>query len=338
MAIRGQVAPPDKSFGLSEHTLLYPYRSIWPTVVLKISLAQNAGIADAPVGMWLRRTSVGLTILTYLLIVWGGIVRRSESGLGCPDWPLCHGQLIPPTDPATLIEYTHRLLAAFVSLLLVALVIGIWRSPILRRSTGRLALAALVLLAAQAVLGGMVVITELKPWLVAGHLALAFLFLGTIIWTVSSVVSRQSSAITETGQRPTIDDRSRLSVSGWLALIALYLQILLGGIVSGHQAGLACPDFPTCQGQWWPVFQGLVAMQMTHRIGAVVTTILVCVFVLMSWNRRRLWLILFVLALQIALGIGNVLMGLPFVMDVAHLAVATALFGLLCKSVGRLSL
>ncbi|MBI4366029.1 MAG: COX15/CtaA family protein [Deltaproteobacteria bacterium] len=252
--------------------------------------------------------------LTYLLIVWGGLVRRSGSGLGCPDWPLCHGQLIPPMDPATWIEYLHRLLASSVGLFVLGVMIAIWRSAAWRRRLGGQALWLFFLLLAQAGLGGITVKTELAGWVVAAHLGLALIFFGLLLRMTARAM-----------------DRPLLPRWGWLASLAVLCQFLLGGLVSGYQAGLACPDFPTCQGAWWPPFQGLVALQMLHRLGAVLVTIvlgLYAVWCLRQGHCRPLGVLLFfLLVLQLALGIGNVLLGLPLIVDVAHLAVGTALFG-----------
>ncbi|MBI2346865.1 MAG: COX15/CtaA family protein [Deltaproteobacteria bacterium] len=326
--------------------------------------------------MWLRRGIWILIGFTFLLIVWGGMVRRSGSGLGCPDWPLCYGQAVPPMESAAWIEFTHRLLAGLVGLLTLGLTVVTWCKTALRQRFGWWMLVAMFLVIAQALLGGVTVKTELHPLIVAAHLALAFLFFGVVMVLSPRCARGPAGSIMINGgwcrsgdpherQQPqamprmgVTDDRTRQPLNepvrgegltagsamvrflGGLAVLVLFTQILIGGLVSGYQAGLACPDFPTCQGQWWPPFVGLVAIQMSHRIGAIITLFLVGGFLIAAIRhpafrllRGHLWGTVFLLALQIALGIGNVLWSLPFAVDVAHLAIAVALFGALVVAV-----
>jgi heme A synthase len=117
----------------------------------------------------------------------------------------------------------------------------------------------------------------------------------------------------------------------------IFIQIVLGGVVSSHGAGLACPDFPTCVGnEWWPSFEGTLGIHLTHRIGATLTYILVSAFVVMSLKDKMLpehihnkakWAFV-VLNLQWILGISNVLLRIPVPVGVAHLAVAQLLLAL----------
>src|SRR3954465_1048295 len=114
--------------------------------------------------------AVVTVISTYLLIVVGGIVRVTGSGLGCPDWPTCHGQLVPPLETAAIIEYTHRLLGALVSPLILSTTVGAW---LVRRPQGAVRLPALalpVLLVIQILLGAVVVKLELPTMVVLVHL------------------------------------------------------------------------------------------------------------------------------------------------------------------------
>src|SRR5919202_6197569 len=127
--------------------------------------------------------AVVTAIGTYLLIVMGGVVRVSGSGLGCPDWPTCHGQLVPPLEATAIIEYTHRLLGALVSPLILATTLGAWLFR--RRERGLLVAATLapVLLAIQIVLGAIVVRLELPAMVVLVHLIFALVILALLIWT-----------------------------------------------------------------------------------------------------------------------------------------------------------
>src|SRR5206468_759416 len=142
------------------------------------------------------------------VVIWGGIVRVSGSGLGCPDWPLCHGQLLPSLDLATRIEWFHRFLG-IVGGLSVASLVG-W--TVLRYRTDRtllaLALLAGTLYVLQAVLGAIVVLLELPSTWVTVHLANAEVLLAVL--TVLAIVA----------QWRRVDERGQPSASAWLGLSA----------------------------------------------------------------------------------------------------------------------
>src|SRR2546422_9657456 len=121
-------------------------------------------------------------VATYALIILGGLVRTAGAGLACPDWPLCHGRLIPPLDPLVLIEWSHRFVASIVGLLTLAVGFAAWR---LRRAgqPGFVGLSALalVLVVIQIGLGGLTVRHELTAWLIVAHLGTAMAFFATLI-------------------------------------------------------------------------------------------------------------------------------------------------------------
>src|SRR6184192_2780607 len=134
------------------------------------------------------RLAWGAAVCTYLLIVLGAVVRITGSGMGCGDhWPLCHGRLFPPLDDiGTLIEWNHRLVAALVSILVVALAGYAWSLRQRAGSTeqfnpGRGAYVALGLLIVQILLGAVTVKLSLPPWTVVLHLGTAMLLLATLL-------------------------------------------------------------------------------------------------------------------------------------------------------------
>src|SRR5437868_13553632 len=170
------------------------------------------------------RRLVYLTLLTALVAaIWGGVVRVTGSGLGCPDWPLCHGQFLPSLDAATRIEWTHRLLAIAGGVSVAAVVL--WSFIVYRADRRILALAiiAAVLYPLQAVLGAITVVLELPPEWVTVHLANAELLLATL--TVLAVIVRWPEL-----------RRERAPGWTWLALAAsggTFLLILSGAYVRG---------------------------------------------------------------------------------------------------------
>src|SRR5207302_4191987 len=175
-------------------------------------------------------------VATFAVVVWGGVVRVTGSGLGCPDWPLCHGQFLPSLDTATRIEWTHRFLAIVSGLAVAALVL---RSLLRYRADRRvlaLAIVAAVLYPLQAVLGAITVVLELPPEWVTLHLANAELLLATL--TILAVVVRWPSA---TG--------ARAPGWTWLAIAAAagtFVLLVSGAYVRGVNATVACPGWPLC--------------------------------------------------------------------------------------------
>lgn len=253
-----------------------------------------------------------LFFLTYLLIVWGAVVRGTGSGLGCPDWPLCHGQIIPPFEKAVLIEYFHRLLASVVGILTLIVSIQVWRDENLRKLFGKKCGLLLGLLFLQVVLGGITVKTELNPHIVAAHLGIGLIFLSLIFYIFLSVWKG--------------DAQKKVPLWSYWRPAVLFIQIILGGLVAASEAGLACPDFPTCQGVWFPTLQGAVALHFSHRLLAFVILIMAINLALTKWHLPIVRMIFSLVLLQILLGIGNVLLGLPLWLRVAHNAVAVLLF------------
>src|SRR5256886_16531403 len=174
--------------------------------------------------------------LTFLVVVWGGVVRVTGSGLGCPDWPLCHGEFLPSLDPATRIEWTHRFLAITSGIAVAAMVV--WtvaryraRGPVLG-----LAIAAAVLYPLQAVLGGITVVLELSPEWVTLHLANAELLLATLT-ALSVVVRWPTIARTPSGGRT------------WLAVAApggTFLLLGSGADGPGAEANTPRLSRPPC--------------------------------------------------------------------------------------------
>src|SRR5438874_5542114 len=224
------------------------------------------------------RRLVYVTLLAALpAAFWGGIVRVTGSGLGCPDWPLCHGQFLPSLDIATRIEWVHRFLAIVAGLTLAAL--AVW--TLLRYRTDRRAIAfvgsAVVLYWLQAILGAITVLLELPDTWVTVHLANAELLLAVL--TVYAVVIRWPAAGA---------GLAKPSAFTWLAVGAAagtFVLMLSGAYVRGDGATAACSTWPLCD-DGIPV-GGAAAIHMAHRYIAAGVGAVVAGAVAGAWSRRR---------------------------------------------------
>ncbi|HWP18704.1 MAG TPA: COX15/CtaA family protein [Burkholderiaceae bacterium] len=318
----------------------------------------------APAAQRLAALTALTLFLTFDLVLFGAFTRLTDSGLGCPDWPGCYGKASPlgahqeisaaqaamPTGPVTFskawIEMIHRYLATGVGVLITVMAIASW---IERR---RLALspwwatATWVWVCVQGAFGALTVTMKLYPAIVTAHLlgGLVLVALLTAQWRIY--------------QAGAIDLPASLRRFAAVTLGLLTAQIALGGWVSTNYAVLACTDFPTCQGQWWPPmdfehgfavlrelgqgkdggylpFAALTAIHVTHRIGALVVFFVAGVFAARLARRpepkaRRYALALAAgLAWQLVTGLSNVVLGWPLVAAVAHTGGAAALVAVL---------
>ncbi len=311
------------------------------------------------------RLSFFATLLAFVVVVLGAYVRLSDAGLGCPDWPGCYGLLGAPVSEAEMQqaskafpdsqvhtakawkEMVHRYFAGILGLVILAITI---MSLILKDRDDqplKLPILLLALVIFQALLGMWTVTLLLKPVVVMGHLLGGFATLSLLLL----MVLRMRQCI-----KPVIkiEIQNNLKLISWIALVVLVVQIALGGWTSANYAAMACPDFPTCQGQWWPtmnyqegftLWRGLgmnyeggllsneaqMAVHFTHRLGAFVT-LLVLGFVAhiamlkTSGPTRTVGiLVLALLVVQISLGISNVVFSLPLLVAVAHNGVGALL-------------
>lgn len=265
-----------------------------------------------------------LLALTLGLIVLGALVRANQAGLACPDWPLCFGEFVPKMDLRIGFEWTHRLVAGSISLLFVLFAVWAWRAPATPQSTRRLLLLAGLLLGVQVLLGALTVWKLLAPWTVTSHLLTGNAFAVSLLWITLSLHDARA---------PTSHAPPGADVRGivWLAFALLVLQMILGGLVSSRYAGLACPDWPACNGGvWFPSWSGSVGLHLLHRWNAMLLLSALLAAAIVARNARPglrglLWGTLALGGGQILIGITNVLTGLPVEVTGLHSALATGL-------------
>jgi cytochrome c oxidase assembly protein subunit 15 len=266
---------------------------------------------------------------TLVLVALGGFVRAMEAGLGCPDWPTCHGALNPPSTlgygalKLAWIEHSHRLWAALLIGLIVALAVYAVRS----RQPRDVRLVCLWLVPAvlsQAVVGAFVVWWKLDAQSVLLHLAGAMTILGLAVY-----VTLRSVALPER--------TTRLGALPLVTLVVTVAQMLLGSAVTGYSAGLAYGTFPSFNGRALPpaVANTQQVLHVAHRFTAYVVAVLVVALYLRARRaeplvRRTALVALVLVGVQVALGALNVWFRLKAWSVAPHLAVGswlvTALF------------
>ena len=355
-----------------------------------LALLRLAGVglalAAVPLAWWAWRQRAALPVgrmqaltlltlfLTFDLVMFGAFTRLTDSGLGCPDWPGCYGHATPvgahvpidvaqaasPDGPVThgkaWIEMVHRYLASSVGLLILVLAVSAWILARRQRRSGNAAsinpwwaTATLVWVCVQGAFGALTVTMKLFPAIVSMHLLGGYVLLALL--SVQAV--RQAQALGSHRPWP-------LSTAARVALLAVLLvwlvQAALGAWVSTNYAVLACSEFPSCQGNWWPLmdfaqgfavwrplglasdgtplsFQALTAIHMSHRLCAVVAVLALAG---LAWRLRHVSALatpvrcLFALViLQVATGLSNVVLGWPLLAAVLHTGGAGALGAIL---------
>lgn len=303
----------------------------------------------------LRRLILAGIGLGLVVIIWGAFTRLVDAGLGCPDWPGCYGHLLWPDTQAEIAaaeaafpdapvdndktwpEMVHRIVAGSLVLLVFGVMVSAMRSkdpevtPVVRLSQ---LLLGLILL--QATFGMWTVTLKLWPQVVTAHLLGGFATL-SLLWVIylrlgGAVVLQLPAASKET-----------LKTWRTAGLVAVIIQIMLGGWVTSNYAALACADFPTCYGSYWPdmdvasgfnIFQGVgpnylggllesdarVAIHWSHRLGAVAVLLIVgwLAFKLMAHNAYLAACLLGLLTIQLTLGVLNIVWSLPLTVATLH--------------------
>jgi len=275
----------------------------------------------------LRRLSCAFTLLvalSYGLIVLGALVRANDAGLACPDWPLCFGEVIPRLDLKVAFEWFHRVIAGGVTLVFVVLGAQVLRLSAAPRSSIALIAVAAGLLVIQIVLGALTVWLKLASWTVTAHLVTGNSFALTLLLTARTL---RDAAIAPPARAP-----APASVRGWVLASAavLLLQMILGGLVASRYAGLACPEWPVCNGGLWiPTWGGNVGLHLLHRFNAYLLLAVLTISALASRRepglRKFTALALMFGLCEVIAGIANVLLGIPAEITGLHSALAAAL-------------
>jgi cytochrome c oxidase assembly protein subunit 15 len=333
-----------------------------------------------PIDRWLRGLALCGVLLCFGVVVLGAYVRLTDAGLGCPDWPGCYGHMSPvgaEDSPASQAQFPDRPLQAgkawhemihryaagtlgCVIIVIAALAITARKPKTVGTGFGLLLFVTVIV---QAILGMLTVTWLLKPLIVTLHLIFGMTTLGLLWWLWLRVQLRPRGGV----QLQRSPARGAAAWSGTvpmarmayglavLGVVVLAAQFFLGAWTSANYAAIACPDFPTCQGAWWPhadfdhafvLWRGLwinyqggilanparVAIHLAHRLGALTVTLIFLAAALLVISRPslaaarpRAYLVLAALGLQLAIGISMVLETFPLWLTTAHTAGAALL-------------
>jgi len=291
-------------------------------------------------------------LLVIILVSLSAYLRLAHSGIGCADWPACYGLIGDPpaisqtissenayqrivaeaSQPLAWATPLHRLVASVLGLLIVLLVVLAFKS----KRDRLIALALLALTVFLALLGiksgGLH-----SPAVMMGNLGGGFLMLGLLGW----MLFKDSSGASDGPQQ-----RSLPAVLVTASLFFLLMQILMGGLTSANFAATSCQTLPDCHGSWLPgaeIWKAIdisnehevtsmgqaiggqerVDIHIAHRLGAVVTTLLIIATGLMAWRaggrlRYAGSVMLLLVVAEFSIGVAAIMSGLPITLAVAH--------------------
>ena len=262
------------------------------------------------------RTAALAAVLTFGLMVYGGWVRASGSGLGCPDWPLCHGEILPVMEKTAAIEFGHRVFAGLTLITVFIATLFAYLGRVNNRTAFRLLALSLLIIIAQAVLGGITVLTELHGLIVAAHLSLATITLALL--TSGALVALDVKS-----------DQTDMRLPS-LVLIISGSVLLIGGLLVGMGISAACPGIPLCDGRTnlepWTI-------HFLHRAGAGALIVVVGLVTFKHYYLRgnsiyrKIYTLLSVIVVaQVTIGLVSVWHIFPEPLRVLHLALATLIW------------
>jgi heme A synthase len=282
-----------------------------------------------------RRLAVWTAVITYLLIIWGGIVRVTGSGNGCgtsDQWPLCHGSLLPAWQLNTLIEFTHRWLASICTILVIILTVATW---VWHRHQRKILVGTSVaagLFVIQIALGAITVETNLPGGVVMLHLANALLLFAVLIY-VAVVATTVGSARQSPGLGAAANESLKVPVV--IAVVATYVVALSGAFLVATNSTGGCSSWPLCgSGFSLPTTQS-ATINIAHRVIAGVVVLMLGGLMAMIRRRRRgdrlvsiaVMVVNVLLVLQVAAGALDAIFNLPAGLSALHIALASLLWG-----------
>lgn len=284
-----------------------------------------------------QRLAFATVLMTLVLIGVGVLVRATGSGLGCPDWPLCHGGVVPPSDShEPVVEFSHRITASIVGLMIIALAVAAWRVYRHVPFIWVVALVTVPLVGFQGLLGAITVWRELPPEIVATHLIMAMFVLGFVMAVAVAMWMEDSRNRERVARLARVDTRNLrrlgLVTLGWLVAV-----FWIGAYMSESGASTACEGWPLCNGSITPANDDQEVTHMVHRYLAGGLGLLLVAWAAQAWRlRARLpWArlaavaILVLYAAQVTVGALNVWYTFPDSLTVTHTVLASLVWTVL---------
>ena len=272
-------------------------------------------------------------IATYALIILGATVRVTDSGLACPDWPRCQGQWIPTLEGHVLIEYSHRLAAASVGLIILGTAIVAWLWYRENRFVVAGSTIAVVLVTVQALVGGVTVNLELPDTIVALHLAIALIILAVLVATAIAAFRQRRLPLSDTSALHSAGSVGAVPALAAVTALATFGLILLGSYVANSGAALVYPDWPLFDGRLVSAGGRLADLHWAHRMMAVIVGLLVLGLAVQTWRQGRRPALIAAMGCALVLYVAEVLVGasniwfeLATSVRIVHLALASALW------------
>lgn len=277
-----------------------------------------------------QRLALATCGLTFVLVVVGVIVRATGSGLGCPDWPLCHGGAVPPAQHHAMIEFSHRFTASIVGFMVIGLAVLVWRNYRHVPAIAWTAVVTVPLVGFQGILGAITVKRELPPEIVATHLITAMVVLACELFVTIGLFRYHQS------ERGGVVPARYVKASkyAFLSLGVLVVLMWVGAYMTESGAATACTDWPTCNGA--NIFPGSDDHEMVHMGHRYIALAFLVVLGLTlsvvkrttkeSWTRPVVILGGALYTVQVIVGALNVWFTFPEPLTVLHTAIATAIW------------
>ena len=291
-----------------------------------------------------RRFALLSAIAAYVLIIVGGLVRVSGAGLGCPDWPTCFGRWIPPTNVSQLppdinpaqfnftlawIEYINRLIGILVGLFITIMMILAVKNL---RKVPRLLIPSIItflLVAYQGWQGGQVVTSQLEPFVVSWHMALALIIVGLLVY-----INQQAYYI----EHPQFDKTAIFPSKSGLWVRALWIALIVQTILGTHVRSVLVPEHGPLQVAQMGLPGAITSMDFLHPLLGILIALYTWLFGFSVLRRGEqlsgmvkgvITSMMAIMLLQVIIGIVMVMAGVPGVMQIAHLFVASFYTGML---------